>query len=409
MKRTCVSICAVDMTIVIPCLNEEGSVGQVAQNCLHARELVTSETPVDKVNVVVVSDGSTDRTVEIARAIPGITTIVFRHNRGYGAAIQEGWRVVPADLLAFLDGDGTCDPRFFVPLIKALEGGKADVALGNRMSPNNQMPRIRRLGNWLYATLLGLLSKRAVRDSASGMRVVRKASLSRLLPLPAGLHFTPAMSARALMDEELKIEEVDMPYAERVGRSKLSLVKDGLRFLHIILSTVAFLRPARLTLPVVGVLVLVSIAIGIGPTIFFVSEGRLEEWMIYRFLFISMLANVGVMIFCLTLVAEHVVALGLLRYRRFLVRNPWWWGKRGFRFYLGTFACLVILGIYLVFPGFQSFVTTGRIAFETMHWSRVVLAGFFGITFAQIIAARLLVMLLESIEARQTALVEGEE
>src|SRR5438309_2266788 len=83
--------------------------------------------------------------------------------------------------------------------------------------------------------LLSLFSSARVRDTASGMRVLRRSSLRKLLPLPDGLHFTPAMSARGLMSRDLKIAEIDMPYHEREGKSKLRMMKDGTRFLKAIM------------------------------------------------------------------------------------------------------------------------------------------------------------------------------
>ena len=100
---------------------------------------------------------------------------------------------------------------------------------------------------FLFAGLLSLLSGQWVRDTASGMRIVRRDAYTRLRPLPAGLHFTPAMSARALLDREARVKliEIDMPYHERIGESKLKVGKDGLRFLNVITKTAIQYRPAR--------------------------------------------------------------------------------------------------------------------------------------------------------------------
>lgn len=196
---------------------------------------------------IVVSDGSTDGTVEIAsRYLEWIELIVFEKNKGYGAAIKEAWRRSDADLLAFLDADGTCDPAFFVPLCNAVLQDGVDVALGCRLNRDSEMPLLRRVGNTMFAILLSALSSSRVRDTASGMRVVRREALANLYPLPNGLHFTPAMSARVMLSNELRIAELDMPYHEREGESKLRAGKDGLRFLKVILKTAVLFRPSRL-------------------------------------------------------------------------------------------------------------------------------------------------------------------
>jgi hypothetical protein len=107
-----------------------------------------------------------------------------------------------------------------------------------------QMPFIRRLGNRFFASLLTLLGRTTVTDSASGMRVFRRETLGILSPLPDGLNLTPVMSARAV-HEGITVAEVPIPYEERVGRSKLSVTQDGLRFLKTIVWTVLAYNPVR--------------------------------------------------------------------------------------------------------------------------------------------------------------------
>ena len=95
----------------------------------------------------------------------------------------------------------------------------ADVVIGSRMSgAESEMPAMRRVGNVLFAGLITLLGDQRVRDSASGMRVIRRERLASLYPLPNGLNFTPIMSLRAIQ-EGLSLVEVPIPYRERVGRS----------------------------------------------------------------------------------------------------------------------------------------------------------------------------------------------
>src|SRR5215468_3845306 len=165
------------LLIAIPALNEEGSIQQIIERCLDARQEIIETSPVTQVDITVVSDGSTDRTVELAsRFSDRIILIVFPKNRGYGAAIKEAWARSDADLLGFLDADGTCDPTFFADLSVTLIRKDADVVLGCRLNKNSKMPLIRRVGNLLFATMLTVFSSTHVRDTASGMRIVRRTS-----------------------------------------------------------------------------------------------------------------------------------------------------------------------------------------------------------------------------------------
>src|SRR5215468_11451763 len=116
------------LLIAIPALDEEKSITSIVERSLAAREEIIQKTGISAVDVTVVSDGSTDLTVERARAFGDrIKLIVFEKNHGYGAAIKEAWRQSDAELLGFLDADGTCDPNFFVPLCNAVIQDGVDV------------------------------------------------------------------------------------------------------------------------------------------------------------------------------------------------------------------------------------------------------------------------------------------
>ena len=231
--------------LVIPALNEEGAIGSTLERSLAARRDVLEKTAVTQMYVVFVNDGSTDGTQAIADQFPEVVKVHFETNRGYGVAIKAGFQATDADLVGFMDADGTCDPRFCVDLINCLHQTKSDIAVGSRMNAESEMPAIRRLGNFIFARLIGAVSGQKLTDSASGMRVMRRSSLKHLHPLPDGMHFTPAMTCLALLDPRLRITEVPMPYKERVGDSKLRVIKDGLRFLFIILFTTALFNPIK--------------------------------------------------------------------------------------------------------------------------------------------------------------------
>ena len=100
--------------------------------------------------IIVVNDGSTDKTAEIAGEFRDIKLINLGTNQGYGAAIKSGFKEATGDLLGFLDGDGTCDPHFFGPLCAALLKFPADIITGSRMHKMSKMPIIRRIGEPVF-------------------------------------------------------------------------------------------------------------------------------------------------------------------------------------------------------------------------------------------------------------------
>jgi hypothetical protein len=380
------------LTIVIPALNEEEAIGDTLRRTLEARAYIVANSPVRDVDVVVVSDGSSDRTEEIAKSFEDVTVLVFEKNRGYGAAIKCGFEHGRGDLVSFLDADGTCDPKTFADLCRALEEQRADLVLGSRMGPGSEMPLVRTIGNRIFAWILGALSKRLVQDTASGMRVIRRDALDSLYPLPDGLHFTPAMSARALLEDKLHLVEVPMPYSERVGRSKLSVVKDGVRFLTVILRAAVAHRPSRPLLLAAGALALAALAVAFQPVAWWLQHGELREPMIYRVMLASLLGSLAAIVVCSAAVSERTAALvhrraiasvgvtGLLE--RLLSRGVRRW----------SIAALLVAAFASSWPGLVQYVTTGQV---DMHWSRAMLSSLLVVVAAVLGVTSFLIRMLE--------------
>lgn len=233
------------LSVVIPALDEEDGIADIIERVLSVKEPLAA-VGVSDLELIVVDDGSTDRTPEIIRTYPEVVLIQHPINRGYGAAIKTGFRDAKGTLLAFLDADGTYPPEYFPQLCEPIVKGEADLVTGTRMVRDDSgMPITRYIGNTIFATLVSVISGRKVTDSATGQRVLKKELLEILYPLPDGLNFTPVMTTRA-MHEDIEIVEVPIKYEERVGDSKLSVVKDGLRFLNTILMTALTYNPARI-------------------------------------------------------------------------------------------------------------------------------------------------------------------
>lgn len=229
------------LSVVIPALNEEDSIQAVMARVLAMRSDLGAAGFRD-LELIVVDDESKDRTPEIVAVTAGVRLIRHECNGGYGSALKTGFAAALREWVGFLDADGTYPPELFPALCRAALAQDADVVIGSRMAGEaSQMPAVRRVGNFLFANLV---SARRITDSASGMRVFRKAILERLYPLPDGLNLTPVMSTRAL-HEGLKMVEVPIPYSERQGRSKLSVVRDGVRFAQSIVWTALTYNPVR--------------------------------------------------------------------------------------------------------------------------------------------------------------------
>ena len=268
------------------------------------------EVGVDDLELIVVDDGSRDDTASIAARYPEVRLVKHLTNQGYGAALKTGFGQATGCLLGFLDADGTYPPECFPDLCRVALEEDVDLVVGSRMSgAESEMPRVRRLGNLVFANLASLLGNGHVHDSASGMRVIRRDALSRLYPLPDGLNFTPVMSVRAL-HEQIEWREVPIPYKERVGRSKLSVVRDGMRFLETIVWTALCYNPVRI-LGGVGIgLISVALLIGLGTLIArLTGVTSLGPWGVTGIFVASLCAFIGTTLFAMGATSNYLVSL----------------------------------------------------------------------------------------------------
>ena len=198
--------------VVIPVLNEE-----------RALPHVLAEIPTDLVDeVVVVDNGSTDRSADVARA--GGARVVAESHRGYGAACLRGIAAADdADVLVFLDGDHSDYPEDMRALLAPVFTGEADMVIGSRMlereSRRALLPQAR-FGNWL-ATLLMRLSFGIRCTDLGPFRVVRRDLLAGLGMRDRDFGWTVEMQLRARL-AGLRVAELPVRYRSRIGDSKIS-------------------------------------------------------------------------------------------------------------------------------------------------------------------------------------------
>jgi glycosyltransferase involved in cell wall biosynthesis len=297
------------LSVVIPAYNEEDGIAAIVERILAVRPSLRT-CGIQKLEVIVVDDGSQDRTCEIVAHNPEVRLIKHEINRGYGAALKTGFRNARGDLLAFLDADGTYPPECFPQLCQPILEKGVDLVIGSRMTGSeSEMPLVRRVGNTIFAALVSLLGNHRISDSASGMRVFRQEALAELYPLPDGLNFTPVMSTRAL-HEHIKMVEVPITYSERVGRSKLSVVRDGLRFANSIVWTAMSYNPVRV-LGMIGVFaVFLAVAVSVGlVAVRLQGVTTLGHWGVFSVYTALVMGVSGVSLFSLGAMFNYLVSL----------------------------------------------------------------------------------------------------
>jgi glycosyltransferase involved in cell wall biosynthesis len=379
------------LSVVIPALNEENGIDAILQRVLAQRDGLAAGG-IRTLEVIVVDDGSKDRTADRIRAYSDVRLIQHPVNQGYGAALKTGFNAATGDLLAFLDADGTYPPESFPELCKAIEQHDADLIIGSRMlSGESEMPLVRRVGNTIFAALLSIVGSRKISDSASGMRVFRRESLPILYPLPDGLDFTPAMSTRAVY-EGLNMVEVPIPYKERVGRSKLNPLKDGIRFLRSILWTALLYDPQRFFGTLGLVALVLAVVLGLGPTLYYLQNRHLLEDMIYRLFAVLILSVAGVNLLAFGVTCQAI--LGLLPARRRpppAVPRPWR-GKLA-----GIGVLMMLAGVGLMTPAALEWIATRQI---TSHWSYFAAGGTLILTGLGLATWFVLLMILQELTTR---------
>lgn len=297
------------LSVVIPAYNEEDGIAEIIQRVLDIKQPL-ADAGVPELELIVVDDGSQDKTVEIASDCPNVKLIQHRVNQGYGAALKTGFKHAQGNMLGFLDADGTYPPEYFPALCSAAIEQEADLIIGSRMAgTDSEMPLVRRIGNLFFANLVSLVSNHRISDSASGMRVIRRETLPLLYPLPDGLNFTPVMSTRAL-HEQIRMVEVPIPYSERAGRSKLNVVRDGTRFLSTIVWTALNYNPVRILGGIgVGLIVLACLIAGVLVGMRISGITTLGPWGVTGAFTAALLGVAGVSLFALGATFNYLVSL----------------------------------------------------------------------------------------------------
>lgn len=222
---------------VIPAYNEEVAIGTIV---LLARR--------HSDQVIVVSDGSTDRTAEVAGAA-GAAVVSHPENRGKGAALKTGFRAAlkaGADIIVCLDGDGQHDPMEIPAVAEPVELGKADIAVGSRFiskGGRKSVPKYRRVGLSVLNAATRKAGGAAVMDSQSGFRAFSARALRKIRFSNTGMAVESEMLVRA-GEEGLSVVEVPITVRyEGLNGSTLPPVQHGVSVLAPLLSIVREKHP----------------------------------------------------------------------------------------------------------------------------------------------------------------------
>lgn len=391
------------LSIVIPAFNEKENIREILHRLLTIRNHLIDTKTVSDVEIIVVDDCSTDQTGnEVVRFDSGyIQLIVHPENRGYGAALKTGFKTATGEWIAFLDADLTYPPESFPSLCEGMRQNDADIIVGSRMmNQRGGMPIPRYIGNKIFAYLLSWIMDKRITDIASGMRVFKRSILSLLTLLPNGLHMTPAMSTRALL-ENLKVVEIGIPYHERAGQSKLNAFIDGIRFLKIILGTAQLYRPLKFFGSVGAFLIFLGIGLGLPPLLHYLHIQRVEDYMIYRLFTVMVSLVLGLNILTFGAFSERVLQI---TYHRPRYGGFWerWIFRKGVVDQFGSIGFLsIFLGVVLNYKTIFQYLTTFQV---TIHWSYILTGATFLLCGFQMVMASFLIKILKTIATQNMSL-----
>ena len=219
-----------EVSIVIPCLNEEEAIGECVQRALAG--LAAANTSGE---VIVVDNGSTDRSPSIASSLGA--RVLTEKKKGYGCALLKGFEEARGKYILMGDGDGSYDFSALEGFVALLRQGY-DLVMGSRLKGNilpGAMPWARRwIGNPVLSGVLRFLFKTPVSDSHCGLRALSRETCQRMELKSEGMELASEMVVAASLNG-MKIAEIPITYFPRKGRSKLNPARDAWRHMRYML------------------------------------------------------------------------------------------------------------------------------------------------------------------------------
>jgi glycosyltransferase involved in cell wall biosynthesis len=245
----------IELSVVVPAYNEAESINDTL-------ERITETLKKMKISheVIVVDDGSTDQTKEIAQKHDGVLVVSHRSNRGYGAALKTGLRNARGEWIFITDADGTYPIEDFPRLWEQNE--KNDMVVGSRNAKSQHISWTRKPGKMVLSILANYLVGKKIPDLNSGMRLFRKELAMEFYHLyPQGFSFTITITLASLVNR-YAVKYVPVTYSARKGKSKMNVVRDGLSFIGLIIRIITYFNPGKILYPIAGALMIAGILVG---------------------------------------------------------------------------------------------------------------------------------------------------
>ena len=239
------------LSIIIPAYNEEQGLDRALDRLMPvARD--------KRYEVIVIDDGSTDKTAEVA-ARHGAKVLAHPGNKGYGAALKTGIRSASHELILMMDSDGQHDPSLIDALLRDMD--RYDMVVAAR----RKMVGIRAPGKKMLSAVANFLSGVKIPDLNSGLRVFRKSTIKSFLHFcPNGFSFTTTITL-AYLREGYSVKYVPVDVEKRIGRaSTVAFFRDGYGAFMLIVRVIVLFNPLKVFMPAA----LVIFTLGLAFTIY---------------------------------------------------------------------------------------------------------------------------------------------
>ncbi len=276
-----------EISVILPVFNEAQNLAALLSG-LQALRLPSAE-------VIVVDDGSTDRSADVAEN-GGARVVRHPYNIGNGAAVKSGIRAARGKTLVLMDGDGQHRPEDIPKLLG--KAGRYYMVVGAR-AKGSKLRFHRYVANLLYNAFASFVTKFRVEDLTSGFRVLSRRDALRFIDLLPNTFSYPSTLTLAFLRSGLTVNYVPIQTLYRSGQSKISLIADGIRFLLIITKIATLFSPFRVFLPVSAFFFFT----GAGYYLYtYITEHRFTNMAVF-------LLTTAVIIFMMGLVSEQIALL----------------------------------------------------------------------------------------------------
>ena len=230
------------VSIVIPVYNEEEAIGDDLD--LIKQTMDATGQPYE---IIVVNDGSTDRTLEIVSSKPAVTLIHHEQNRGTGAARTTGIKAAIGDIIVMTDGDGTYPNQDMPKLLEYMK--QYDMVIGARTKEHGSLKWLRTPAKWFIRRLAAYLTETEIPDLNSGLRAFKKDIALKYLNILPTTHSWVSTITIAFLSDKYSVKFLPIDYYRRKGKSKFHPLKDTYNYITLVVRAVTYFNPLKVILP----------------------------------------------------------------------------------------------------------------------------------------------------------------